>query len=164
MQSSAQAAPTQSGGNPAVLLGLVGVVAGGVLLAKQTQPQSNSKSSSGGGRGPSASGGGQAPQSAGTHAHTFCWAASLGLSTEHLSLMHVSCMNMYPHPLVGVKVSSSKQSPVQWTSSIEAALHVAGHSSCALRFHVCKLNIDLICCTECTFCAAGPLCKTLLAT
>lgn len=73
MQSPAQAAPTQSGGNPAVLLGLVGLVAGGVLVAKQTQPQSDSNSSGGGGAGgagPSASRGGQAPQSAGAYVHT----------------------------------------------------------------------------------------------
>ena len=67
MQSPEQAAPTQSGGNPAILLGLVGLVAGGVLIAKQTQPPSDSTSS--GGAGPSASKGGQAPQSAGAYVH-----------------------------------------------------------------------------------------------
>lgn len=66
--SSAQAAPGQLGRNPAILLGLVALVAGGVLAAKQTQLQSDSKSSGGGG--PSASTRGQAPQSAGMCMHT----------------------------------------------------------------------------------------------
>lgn len=68
--SSVQAAPGQSGGNPAILLGLVALVAGGVLATRQTQPQSDSKSSGGGGGGPSAFARGQAPQSPGMCMHT----------------------------------------------------------------------------------------------
>lgn len=102
MQASpAQAAPGQSGGNPAILLGLVALVAGGVLAAKQTQPQSDSKSSGDGGGGPSASTRGQAPQSAGM------------------------CM----HICIRVKVLQQQANPLG-KSCTAATTSARGHSSC----------------------------------
>lgn len=72
LAQAAPAPPAPSGGsNPAVLLGLVGVVVGGVLLAKQTQPDGDSQGSGAAAKSPAASSNGtsasagKAPQSAG---------------------------------------------------------------------------------------------------
>ena len=160
----AQAAPNQSGGNPAVLLGLVGLVAGGVLFAKQTQPQSDSKGSGGDGS-PSASRRVQAPQSAGAHAHTPCWPASLGQkgSTEHVS-PHVSYVNVHPIPAYLATCGGLKQQAGSCAST-EAVLSVAGHSNCSLltRVSTTLTAATVICYSWWTFCGSAPMPKTLLA-
>ena len=118
----AEAAPGPSAGSPAVLLGLTALVAGGVLLAKQTQPQSDGKSGGGRGGSPSASKGAaasSAPQSAGAYVLT-CFTGPTGSTAASVNMHR-------PHSCIPFSM---------WI--VKAWIVTATHSS---HEHLCRQSI-----------------------